>query len=444
MAAETDAGRRRVVIVGGGFGGLAAAQKLRRADADVTVVDKVSHHLFQPLLYQVATGVLSVGDCASPIRRHLKRQSNANVLMAEVIDFDVERRQVILDQGGPLDYDSLILACGARTSYFGHDEWEAVSCGLKTLADAVELRNHIFGALEEAERSDDPATRDEWLTFAVIGGGPTGVEIAGKIAVLTRHSLKREFSRIDPAKTRVILIDAGTRVVSTFREKLSAKAAKELASLGVTVREEAMADAIDGGGVTIKVGDSTERIPARTVIWGAGVRAAGVAEALARATGAETDRGGRIKIRPDLTLEGHPEISVIGDVASLEGADGKPVPGLATAAIQQGRHVAKAIARGEAGASTPFRYLDKGALAVVGRGRAVCEFRGRGFSGVPAYLMYLGVHLYYLGGIAGRRLQVLGDWASMAFGVLQSQVIDGELPRRAQAPGVTEPARDSR
>ena len=205
-----------------------------------------------------------------------------------------------------------------------------------------------------------------------------------------------------------------------------------------------MADAIDGGGVTIKVGHSTERIPARTVIWGAGVRAAGVAEALARATGAETDRSGRIEVEPDLTLDGHPEISVIGDVASLEGADGKPVPGLATAAIQQGRHVAKAIARGEPGASTPFRYLDKGALAVVGRGRAVCEIRGRGFSGVPAFLMYLGVHLYYLGGVPGRRLQVLGDWARMGFGVLQSQVIDGELPRRAQAPGVTKSARDSR
>jgi len=230
-------------------------------------------------------------------------------------------------------------------------------------------------------------------------------------------------------------------VVSAFREKLSAKTAKELASLGVTVREEAMADTIDDGGVTIKVGDSTERIPARTVIWGAGVRAAGVAEALADATGAKTDRAGRIVIRPDLTLEGHPEISAIGDAAHLEGADGKPVPGLATAAIQQGRHVAKAIRDGEPGASTPFRYLDKGALAVVGRGKAVCEFRGHGFSGLPAFLMYLSVHLYYLGGVPGRRLQVLGEWARVGFGVLQSQVIEAELPRRRQAPSETESAR---
>jgi NADH dehydrogenase len=429
MGAEAAAaGRRRVVIVGGGFGGLAAARELRRADVDVTVVDRVNHHLFQPLLYQVATGAISDADCATPIRTHLRRQANASVLMAEVTGFDVERRQAILDRGERLTYDSLIVACGAETSYFGHDEWADSSFGLKTLADSVNLRDQVFAAFEEAERADDAKTRDEWMTFAVIGGGPTGVEVAGQLAVVSGHQLRRDFSRIDPTRARVILIDAGERVVPAFKPSLSAKAAKELATLGVTVREHAMAEAIDERGVEVKVGDARERIAARTVIWAAGVRAAKVAAELARATGAETDRAGRIEIRPDLTLEGHREISVIGDVASLEGPEGTPLPGLATVAIQQARHAAKAIRRGEPGATTPFRYLDKGALAVVGRGKAVCEIRGRGLSGLPAFLMYLGVHLYYLGGVLGRRLQVLGAWARTGFGTLRGRVVEGELP----------------
>jgi NADH dehydrogenase len=419
--------RRRVVIVGGGFGGLAAARALRRADVDVTVIDRMNHHLFQPLLYQVATGAISASDCATPIRVHLKRQSNASVLMAEVADFDVGRRQVILERGERLDYDSLIVACGAQTSYFGHDEWADVSFGLKTLADAVDLRSRVFAAFEEAERTDDPETRDEWLTFVVVGGGPTGVEVAGQVAVIARHQLKREFSRIDAAEARVILIDAGERVLPAFKPSLSAKAAKGLTSLGATLRERETVEAIDERGVMVKVGDAMERIPARTVIWAAGVRAAGVAAALAAATGAPTDRAGRIEIRPDLTLGGHPEVSVIGDVARLAGPDGKPLPGLATVAIQQARHAAKAIRRGGAGASTPFRYRDKGALAVVGRGRAVCEIRGRGLSGFPAFLMYLGVHLYYLGGVLGRRLQVLGAWARAGFGTLRGRVVEREL-----------------
>ncbi len=426
--AERAGRRRQVVIVGGGFGGLAAAQKLRRADVDVTVVDRMNHHLFQPLLYQLATGAIPEGACASPIREHLKRQSNASVLMAEVTGFDVERRQVVLDRGERLEYDSLILACGAETSHFGHDEWADVSFGLKTLADAAELRNRVFGAFEEAERAEDPEVRDQWMTFAVVGGGPTGVEVAGQIAIVARHQLKRDFRRINPAEARVILIDAGDRIVPAFKPALSAKAAKELTSLGVTIREGAMAEEIDGRGVTVKVGETTEQISARTVIWAAGVRAAGAAAALADAAGAKTDRAGRIAIRPDLTLEGHPEITVIGDVASLQGPGDRPLPGLATVAIQQARHAAKAIRHGRPGASEPFRYLDKGALAVVGRGKAVCEIRGRGLSGFPAFLMYLGVHLYYLGGILGRRLQVLGAWARAGFGTLEARVVERELP----------------
>jgi NADH dehydrogenase len=420
-------GRRRVVIVGGGFGGMAAAKGLKHADVDVTLIDRHNHHLFQPLLYMVAAGGLSSGDCAAPIRAMLKHQRNASVLMAEVTDIDVEQRQVVLDRGERLDYDSLILACGAETSYFGHDEWRDVSCGLKTVTDAEDLRNRIFGAFEEAERAEDPSERDQWLTFAVIGGGPTGVEISGQLAILAHHAMRKDFARIDPRKARVILLDAGERVVPAFHESTSAKAAKELAKLGVEVREGALATEIDSRGVTVKVGDSTERIDARTVIWAAGVQAAGAAGILARATGATTDRGGRIAIRPDLTLEGHPEISVIGDAANLAGDDGKPLPGLATVAIQQARHVAEGIKAGGRGATMPFKYFDKGALAVVGRGGAVCEVRGIKLSGLPAFAMYLGVHLYYLGGVPGRRVAVVAAWVGAAFGSRQSRVIEAEL-----------------
>src|SRR5437773_7442455 len=367
---EARGGRRRVVVVGGGFGGLTVARELRRADADVTLVDRTNHHLFQPLLYQVAAGGLSEGDCASAIRGHLRHHSNASVLMAEVSDVDVERRRLTLDRGEPLDYDSLVVACGAETSYFGHDEWAHTSFGLKTLRDAVSLRERIVSAFEEAERATDPASEDDWLTFVVVGGGPTGVEIAGQLAILAHHTLRREFSRIDTTKARVILVDASDRVVPTFSEKLSAKTAQGLAELGVTVREHAQATAIDDRGLTIKIADGEERIAARTVVWAAGVKAAGLTEALATATGAGTDRGGRIVVNDDCTVPGHPEISAIGDMAAHAGPDGNPLPGLATTAIQQAHHVARAIRRGEPGPSTPFKYLDKGALAVIGRGKA--------------------------------------------------------------------------
>jgi NADH:quinone reductase (non-electrogenic) len=435
MSLDEASGRRRVVIVGGGFGGLAGARKLRRADVDVTLVDRRNHHLFQPLLYQVALGGLSPSDGASPIRAALKRSSNTTVLMAEVTDVDAERRQVVLDRGDRLDYDSLIVACGAQTSYFGHDEWRVVTCGLKTLADAVDLRARFYGAFEEAERTDDAAARAEWLTFVVIGGGPTGVEVAGQLAI-TAGALRRQFRRIDPDEVRVILLDAGDRVVAAFSEKLSGKVSDSLGQLGVTVREGARATSIDSGGVTVEVGGASERIDARTVIWAAGVNSVALTEALARATGADTDRGGRIKVNPDLTVPGRPEISVIGDVASLEGPGGKPLPGLATVAIQQAHHVAKAIRHGEPGASTPFRYLDKGALAVVGRGKAVCEIRGLEFSGRLAFFTYLGVHLYYLGGQVGRRVEVLIKWIGARFGERQSALIEGDLStvERAQPP----------
>jgi NADH:ubiquinone reductase (H+-translocating) len=422
----TNGGRRRVVVVGGGFGGLAAARGLRRADVDVTLVDRNNHHLFQPLLYQAAAGALSPSDCASPIRPALKRSDNTNVLMAEVTDVDPEHRQVILERGDRLDYDSLIVACGGETSYFGKDEWQQVTCGLKTLADVMDLRNRFFGAFEQAERADDPGERAEWLTFVVIGGGPTGVEIAGQLAI-TACTMKRAFRRFDASAARIILLDAGERVVAAFNPKLSAKVAGNLADLGVTVREGARATTIDERGVTFEIDGESKRINARTVVWAAGVHPVPLVDSLARATGANTDRAGRIKVNPDLTVAGHPEISVVGDVACLDGPGGKPLPGLATVAIQQAHHVAKGIHAGGLGAATPFRYLDKGALAVVGRGRAVCEIRGLRLWGRPAFFTYLGVHLFYLGGQMGRRLEVMIKWVGARFGERQSALIEGEL-----------------
>jgi NADH dehydrogenase len=421
------------VIVGGGFGGLAAARKLRGADVDVTLVDRMNHHLFQPLLYQAAAGGLSPSDCASPLRPALKRGSNVTVLMAAVTDLDAERRQVVLDDGARLEYDSLIVACGSQTSYFGHDEWRDVTCGLKTLADAVDLCGRFYGAFEEAERTDDPAERAEWLTFVVVGGGPTGVEVAGQLAI-TAHAMRRQFRRIDPGAAKVVLLDAGNRLVSAFSPKLSGKVADQLAQLGVTVHEGARASAIDERGVTFETGSATERIASRTVVWAAGVHAVALTDALAKATGASTDRGGRIQVGRDLTIPGHPEISVVGDVASVEGPGGKPLPGLATVAIQQAHHVAGAIRAGRPGASEPFRYFDKGALAVVGRGRAVCEIRGIELWGRPAFLTYLTVHLYYLGGQLGRRLEVLIKWIGARFGERQSALIEGELATVERGP----------
>jgi NADH dehydrogenase len=436
MAAEEQgAHRRKVVIVGGGFGGLTAARELGGADVDVTLVDPTSHHLFQPLLYQLACGGLSTGECASPIRAAVRRSSNTTVLMAKATGLDAEQRQITLDRGETLDYDSLIVACGAETSYFGKDEWREVSCSLKTLNDAVELRNRLYSAYEEAERAEDPAEREQWLTFVVIGGGATGVELAGELAIISRHTMEGYFTRAQPAKSRVILLDAGERVTAAFSEKLSAKVAKYLAELGVTVRQGARVTAIDARGVTFQIDGAEERIDARTVVWAAGVQAVGFARTLAEATGAKTDRAGRVQIGADLTVPGHPEISAIGDATQVTGSEDCPLPGLATVSIQQARHVAKAIRAGSAGASTPFKYLDKGALAVVGRGKAVCEIRGHKLSGRPAFFTYLTVHMYYLsGGGPGHRVKVLIDWISARVGDPQNQVIDGGLATVEQPP----------
>jgi NADH dehydrogenase len=395
----------------------------------VTVIDRMNHHAFQPLLYQVAAGVLSMGEAAAPIRSMLARQDNARVVMAEVDALDAERRELTLDRGERVPYDSLIVACGAATSYFGHDDWQEHALGLKTIGDAVALRDRVYMAFEEAERATDDVTRDEHLTFVVIGGGPTGVEVAGQLGAMTRHRMRGQFARIDPARTRIVLLDAGDRVLTAFSPSLSAKAAKSLAALGVEVLEGAKATAIDAGGVTVERDGGPERINARTVIWAAGVHAAPFAAKVAEATGADRDRGGRQQVKPDNALVGHPEIAVSGDAATLAGPNGRPLPGLATVAIQQARNVGAGIAAGAPGATAPFRYFDKGALAVIGRGRAICEVRGLKFSGPLAFATYLGVHLYYLGGVPGRRVSVVSAWATTAGGRAQSRVIDRELPR---------------
>ncbi len=416
------------MILGGGFGGLTAARRLGGADVETVLIDRMHHHLFQPLIYQCALGGVGAAECASPIRAALKRTANATVLMAEATAVDAGTREVTLDDGRRLPYDSLIVACGARTSYFGRDEWGDVTYGLKSLDDAVRLRNRIYSCFEQAERLDGDDERAPYMTFVIVGGGPTGVEVAGSLAILRRHDLHRQYRRNDPRQARVILLDAGPRPVAAFSERLSGKVSKYLADLGVDVRQGARVTEIDGDGVTFELDGASQRIPTRTVIWGAGVQAAEFAATLAAATGATQDRGGRIPVGPDLAIDGHPEISVIGDVASAPGPGDRPLPGLATVAIQQARHVADGIRDGKPGAAGPFKYFDKGALAVVGRGKAVCEVRGRSVSGRPAFFMYLGVHLFYLsGGGPGHRVKILIDWLSARFNNPQSQVIDGDL-----------------
>jgi NADH dehydrogenase len=427
--------RRKVVIVGGGFGGLTAARELAQADVDVTLVDRRSHHLFQPLLYQLACGGLSPAECASPIRAAVRHAGNVTVLMGAASELDAERRELVLDRGERLPFDSLIVACGAQTSYFGNDSWSSCCYGLKTLNDAVGLRNRIYGAFEEAERAEDPRERRGWLTFVVVGGGPTGVELAGELSIITRYSMKGYYRRMQPRDARVILLDAGPRLTSAFSERLSAKVTRYLADLGVDVRQGARVTDIDEHGVSFEASGAQERIEARTVVWAAGVQAADFTASVASATGAERDRGGRLQVRPDLALEGHPEISVLGDASSAPGPEGRPLPGLATVAIQQARHVAQGIRAGAPGAQGPFRYFDKGALAVVGRGRAICEIGGRELWGRPAFFTYLTVHMYYLtGGGPGHRVKVLIDWASTRLGSPQDQVIDGELASVESAP----------
>ncbi len=395
--------RPRVVIVGAGFAGLTAAQSLARAAVDITLIDKRNYHLFQPLLYQVATAALSPAQIAQPVRAILSRQRNARVMLGRVTDIDVAGRAVLLGEER-IAYDQLIVATGARHAYFGHDEWEPFAPGLKKIEDATAIRRQLLLAFETAEMTDDAAERERLLTLVVIGGGPTGVEMAGAIAELARHALARDFRRIDPRQARVLLIEAGPRLLPAMPERLSRRTLEALRSLGVEVRLDQAVTAIDAEGVTI-AGD--QRIAARTVIWGAGVAASPAARWLA----AEKDRAGRVLVAPDLTLPGHPEIFVLGDTAFVTDAAGNAVPGIAPAAKQAGRFAARTIRARLAGKPPPgaFRYRHAGNLATIGRSHAVADFGRLRLSGFPAWVLWSVAHIYFLIGFRNR-LGVALDW----------------------------------
>jgi NADH dehydrogenase len=396
----------RVVIVGGGFGGLAVARALRRTPAEVVLIDRANHHLFQPLLYQVATSVLTPGQIASPIRGIVRKQKNTTVVLAEVTAVNKEQRYVVASSADRAEfhvaYDYLILATGVRHSYFGHEEFEPFAPGLKSLADAVVIRNRILQAFEQAEAEEDPSRHRDLLTFVLVGGGPTGVEMAGALAVLVRATFRSEFRRIDPGTARIVLVDAASRVIGTFAEDLSAAAKRRLERLGVDVRLGHAVDRIDEGGVTV----AGERIASRTVIWTAGVTPSPAGTWL----GVETDRAGRVKVQPDLTVPGHPEIFVVGDTASLQ-QDGKPLPGVAQVAMQQGRYAGTRIHRRVSAKPDPrpFRYFDKGNMAVVGKGFAVLESGRVRMSGFVAWLAWAAVHLQFLGQ-SSLRVSVFVQW----------------------------------
>jgi NADH:ubiquinone reductase (H+-translocating) len=407
-------GRHRVVVVGGGFGGLQAVVGLRRAGVEVTLVDRRNFHLFQPLTYQVATGALSPGEIAYPLRSVFKRRRDVQVLLAEVTDFDLDRRSVVLRSVGDvpappsLSYDTLVVAGGSDYAYFGHDEWREQAAEVKSLESALVVRSRLLSAFEAAEADPASNKRSTWLTFVVVGGGPTGVEMAGQIAELARDTLRSEFRSIDPRTARILLVEAADRVLTTFPPSLSEKARRSLERLGVTVLTGHTVTAIDDEGVTVEGGDSSERIAARDVIWAAGVTASGLASRLSELTGAERDRAGRLTVEPDLSLPGHPEVFAIGDMVRLRDAQ---LPGVAPVAMQQGRYAARVVRDRLRGRSTPpFRYRDKGNLATIGRASAVADIKGLKLSGFVAWVTWLVVHLWYLVGFQNRVL-VLVRWS---------------------------------
>lgn len=408
--AANGGGRHRVVIVGGGFAGLNAARRLDDPRIEVTLVDRRNFHLFQPLLYQVATGGLSPAEICAPLRAVLHRQKHTRVLLEEAVDVDVEERRVVLRRGS-LTYDTLIVAAGSHHHYFGHPEWAERAPGLKTVEDATTIRSRVLLAFEEAELAASDEERRRLLTFVLVGGGPTGVELAGTIGELARHTLRKDFRSYDPATARILLVEALDRVLPPFPEKLSAAARRDLERLGVEVLTGTRVAEIRADAVVLERAGERRDEPAGTVLWTAGVQAPPLARRLAERSGAETDKSGRIRVAPDGSIPGHPEILVLGDMARLEGPDGKPLPGVAPVAMQQGRYAAKLIKRRLSGRETrPFRYRDKGTLAVIGRAAAVADLGVLRFSGLLAWLLWLFVHIMYLVGFANRVL-VLIQWA---------------------------------
>lgn len=428
----------RIVIVGGGFAGLNAARALRRADVDVTLVDRRNFHLFQPLLYQVATGGLSPGNIAAPLRAILKRQRNCRVLLGDVVDFDVAERKVILNDG-QLGYDSLIIAAGSRTSYFGRDQWAAQAPGLKSIEDALDIRRRVLTAFEQAEREIDPARQRALLTFVIVGAGPTGVELAGTLAEIAAHTLRREFRRIQPRDARILLVDLAPRVLGAFPEDLSRDAEYRLRDKRVEVRLGVKVLNVDDGAITLQVGAATESIAAHTVLWAAGVQGSPLGAIVAEAAGCEPDRAGRVIVQPDLTLPQHPEVFVIGDLAHCPDSragdtHGKPLPGVAPVAMQQGEYVARLIVgrlKGKA-PPAPFRYHDYGSMATIGRSAAVAQLGRWKFRGFIAWLLWLFVHLIQIVRFENRVL-VLWQWAWNYFTFSRSARLITEVEREKTA-----------
>jgi len=386
-----------VVVVGGGFGGLYAAKALSRdKNFNVTLIDKRNFHLFQPLLYQVATGTLSPADISSPLRSVLNHSKNTQVLMGEVVDIDAQAQKVIL-QNEEINYDSLIVATGVSHFYFGNDDWEKVAPGLKTVEDALEMRRKIFLAFEAAEKETDIEKRRAWLTFVVVGGGPTGVELAGAIAELAYTTLKKDFRNIDTSEARILLLEGMERILPPYAPELSAKAETSLTKLGVTVQTKTLVTNIADDIVTMRQGDNVEQLPAKTILWAAGVKASPMGAILAERIGVQLDRAGRVMVEPDLSVAGHPNIFVVGDLANFSHQNGKPLPGVAPVAMQAGNYVATLIGQKLKGnASVPFRYLDRGSLAVIGRNAAVVDLGFVKFSGILAWLTWVFVHIYFL------------------------------------------------
>ncbi len=404
----------RVVIIGGGFGGLCAAQSMKNLPVQVTLIDRRNFHLFQPLLYQVATGWLSPANIASTLRAVLRHQKNAQVLLAEVTDIDAERCKVIF-AGGELGYDTLIVATGSSHHYFGHDDWEKFAPGLKTIEDATEMRRRIFSAFESAEREIDPAKIRAWLNFIIVGGGPTGVELAGALADIANKTLTHDFRSIDPADAQIFLLEASDRILSTYPEDLSSKAHRFLNNLGVSVQTCTAVTELRPGEVVVRRAETSVTIPCQTVLWAAGVRASHLGAALPRCRGATLDRGGKVIVQDDFSIAGHPEIFVIGDLASYTPGGGKPLPGLAPVAQQAGRYVAKVIGTRLTGKTPrPFTYRDRGSMAIVGRATAIADLAGWHLAGFTAWLAWLFVHLMQLVEFENRVL-VLVQWGWFYF-----------------------------
>jgi NADH:ubiquinone reductase (H+-translocating) len=388
----------RVVILGGGFAGLVAAQILKRANAQITLIDRRNFHLFQPLLYQVATGSLSPAEIAAPLRAILSRQKNVEVLLGEAVDLDPVAKYVILRDGAKFFYDSLIVATGSKTSYFGKDQWRGIAPSLKTIEEATAIRHKLLYAFERAERASSEAEARDWLTFIIVGAGATGLELAGALAEIAHETLRHDFRHIRPEEARIILLEGSTRVLSAYPENLSAKAEQLVAKLGVAVHKGTMVTNIDSNGVDYTQGNETKRMNAKNVLWTGGVIATTFGQIVSQRSNAETDRSGKIKVHPDLTVPNFPDIFVTGDLAHVLNEDGSPVPGVAQPAIQEGHYAAKVILARLKGkpAPPPFRYFNKGDMAVIGRAAAVANVFGFHVSGLPAWLIWLFIHLMYI------------------------------------------------